>query len=166
MVERSRDLDEDLDLDGGVERQHRYADGRARVHAGVTERRTEQVGGAVGDLRLAGEVGRRGHEADHLDDALDLVEVADLGLHGGDRVERALLGVRAASSGRHLAADLPGGQQLARAHRELAGGVDVGARPDRGHVGRDRLGHVGHGQPELGETVLDGAHQPATGRLK
>jgi hypothetical protein len=92
------DLDEDLDLDGASSGStgRRRRSGR---DARVAERRAEQLGGAVGDLRLAGEVRRRGHERDHLDHAHDLVEVTDLGLDRGDRVERALLRARGASSG-------------------------------------------------------------------
>src|SRR5215210_5511283 len=44
------------------------------------EDRPEQLRGSVGDLRLAGEVGRRGDEGDHRDDPFDLPEVAELGL--------------------------------------------------------------------------------------
>ena len=68
------------------------------MHAGVAEDLAEQLGDAVGDLRLAGEVGGRGDEHDDLDDPLDQVEVADLGLDRGDRVERALLRALDASS--------------------------------------------------------------------
>ena len=48
-----------------------HPDGRPGVPAGVAEHLAEQLGGAVRDLRLAGEVRRRGHEDHDLDDPLD-----------------------------------------------------------------------------------------------
>jgi hypothetical protein len=83
------------------------------VHARVAEDLAEQLAGTVDDAGLAGEVRRRGDEADDLDHAAYLPEVADLGLDGGDRVERALLRALLGLLGRHLAADLAGRQQLA-----------------------------------------------------
>ena len=53
----SADLDDELDLDRGVERQRRDTDGAARVGAGIAEDLTEQVARTVDDGRLAGEVG-------------------------------------------------------------------------------------------------------------
>src|SRR3546814_15564102 len=47
---------------------------------------------SVGDLGLPGEVGGGGDESDHLDHALDLVEVTDQRLHRSDGVEATLLG--------------------------------------------------------------------------
>ena len=47
---RSGHLEHGLDLDRGVERQRRDADGGARVPALVAERRDHQVGGAVHHL--------------------------------------------------------------------------------------------------------------------
>ncbi len=65
---RLGELDDELDLDGGVEREHGDADRAARVTAGVAEDLAEQLGGAVHDARLAGEVRGGGDEADDLDD--------------------------------------------------------------------------------------------------
>ena len=58
QLHRSVDLDDDLDLHRGVEGEHGDPDGRARVDAGLAERRAEQLTGAVDDAGLAGEVGR------------------------------------------------------------------------------------------------------------
>ncbi len=50
-----RELDDELELDRRVERQHRDADGRTRVTPGFAEQLPEQLGRAVDDTRLAGE---------------------------------------------------------------------------------------------------------------
>lgn len=47
----------DLDLDRAVERQHRHADGRARMATGVSEDLAEHETRTVDDAGLAGEVG-------------------------------------------------------------------------------------------------------------
>ena len=91
---------------------------------------------------------------DDLDDPLDQREVADLGLDGGDGVQRALLRAVDRLLEADLAADLAGGHQLAGAHRQLAGGEDVVAGAHGGHVDRHRLGDLGHRQPELGQPLL------------
>ena len=56
-ADRSADLDDELDLDRGVQRQRRDADRAARVHPGVAEDFAEQLAGAVDHARLAGESG-------------------------------------------------------------------------------------------------------------
>src|SRR6476646_89634 len=111
-----RDPYDDLHLDRRIERQHGYADGRARVDAGVAEDLTEQLRSAVRDLRLAGEVGCGGHERNDLHDLHHAVEVADDRLHCGDRVERALLRARLRLLRADLPADLAGVHQLAVLH--------------------------------------------------
>ena len=155
---RDRDLDRvtarrDLDLDRRVQRERRHADGGPCVHAGVAEDGAEQLGGAVGDLRLGGEVGRRRDEDDDLHDALDQRQVADLGVDRRDRVEGALLCAGVGLLLGHLGADLAGGHQLARAHRELAGGEDLVAAAHRRDVDRDRRGDLGDGEAELGQPL-------------
>ena len=111
--------------------------------------------------------GVRGHEADHLDHARDGGEVADLGLDGGDRVQRALpgagvgllLGDRRRRPCRWPAA--------ARAQRQLAGGDHQVAGAHRRDVGGHRGGHLGHDQAEAGEDLLGVGHRAhSTGRLK
>ena len=49
------ELDDELELDGRVERQRRDADGRAGMAPGFPEDLAEQLGGAVDDARLSGE---------------------------------------------------------------------------------------------------------------
>ena len=65
-----------------------------------------------------------------------------------------------ASSWRDLAADLAGGISSPDAHRQLAGGEDVVAAAHGRDVDRDRLGHLGHRQAELGEPLLGALAQP------
>ena len=62
------------------------------MHAGVPEHPAQQGGRAVHHGGLTVEVGRGGHETGDLDDALDPVQVLDLGLHRGQGVERAAFG--------------------------------------------------------------------------
>ena len=99
---------------GRVQRQRGDADGRPGVHARVAEDAAQQLAGAVGDLRLAGEVGGGGDEDDDLHDPLDQRQVADLGVDRGDRVERALLGAGVGLLRGHPGADLAGRHQLTR----------------------------------------------------
>src|SRR3546814_17256851 len=109
-----------LDLYRGVQRANRYADCGAGVHAGLAEGLAEQLRDAVGDLGLAGEVGGGGDESDHLDHALDLVEVTDQRLHRSDGVEATLLGAGDGLLLGDLTADLAGGDELAGLPRQLA----------------------------------------------
>src|SRR5215472_18549690 len=65
------DLDDQLDLDRGIERQHGGADRAARMPACLAEHLQQQLAGSVDDLRLPGEVWRAGDETGQLDDAGD-----------------------------------------------------------------------------------------------
>src|SRR5690606_39442672 len=65
------DLDDHLDLDRGVQRQHGHAHRAAGVPARLAEHLAEQLTGPVDDLRLAGEGGGAGHEPHDLDHAPD-----------------------------------------------------------------------------------------------
>ena len=161
---QSVDLDDHLDLDRDVQRQHRHADRAARVHARVAEHLAEQLAGAVDDAGLAGEVRGARDEADDLDDPAYLVEVADLGLDGGERVERA--GLRRASlacSASTSAPTLPVASARRRP-RQLAGGVDQVAGAHGRHVGRERRGVAGQRQAELGQPLARGCS--ASARLR
>ena len=62
-------------------------------------------------------------------------------------------------------ADLARGRQRAGDEGQLPGGVDVGAGPDSGHVGRKRQRHLGQLQPEVSEPG-GGPHQDSLGRLR
>ena len=74
------DLGDRLDLDGDIDRQRSRADRRARMPALVAEDLDQQVGGAIDHLGMVGEVGHAIDEADKLDDALELVEIAAAGI--------------------------------------------------------------------------------------
>jgi hypothetical protein len=60
------------------------------VPAAIAEHLDEQVGAAVDHLGLVAELGHGVDHAQHLDDALDAIEVAQLGLHHRDQVEAGL----------------------------------------------------------------------------
>ena len=60
---RSCDLGDQLDLDAGAERQLGHAVGAARMRALLGEDLAEQLGAAVGDEVVLGEVGRAVDEA-------------------------------------------------------------------------------------------------------
>ncbi len=50
-----RERDDEFDFDRRIERQHRNADGRARVNTDLTENLAEHLRGTVDDSRLTGE---------------------------------------------------------------------------------------------------------------
>ena len=75
-VSSRRHFGDQLDLDRGVERQHRHPDRAPRVPAGLAEHLDQELARAVGDLRLAGERRIARDEAGDLDDPRDGVEAA------------------------------------------------------------------------------------------
>src|SRR6478672_11020964 len=161
--------DDDLHLDGGVQRQHGHTDSGAGVDAGVAEGLAEQLAGTVDDARLASEGGVAGDEPDHLDHLGHPVEVAHHGLDRRDGVERADLGELCGLLRVDLAlamADLADRGELAGDHRQLAGGVDAAPVLQRRDVGRHGLGHVGDGHPQVLQPVLDCAHPQAFSRFR
>ena len=128
-------LDDHVDLDRRAQRQLGDADGAAGVPAGLAEHRAEQLRRAVDHARLAGEALGRRDEADDLDDPDDVGQADQRRRPRRARSARSGRPAACASSGGHLGADLAGREQLAVDHRELAGHVDVVARPHRRHVG-------------------------------
>ena len=70
------DFGDEVNLDGGVQRERDVARGHARVPALVAKQRDQQVRAAVNDLRVLREARVAVDQAGHLDDPLDLVEVA------------------------------------------------------------------------------------------
>ena len=83
-----RDFGDQLDLDAGAQRDLRHAERAARMRALVAEHLGQQLGAAVGHQMLLGEVGRAVDQAHHLDDALDLVQVAHRGVQRAHQVDR------------------------------------------------------------------------------
>ena len=117
------------------------ADGRTRMLAALAEHRHEEVGRAVGDQMLLGEVGRRGDEDGDLDQPADLFEIAERRLGLGEDVDRAELGRFLAGRRIEVAPEQAAGHQLAVLQRQLPGGEDQIAGPHERHiVGRRRRG--------------------------
>lgn len=128
----ARDLDDDLDLDGRAQRQSVDTDGAAGVLPAVSEDLTVQLGHAVDDGRLLGEVISGVDEAGDLDDAHDIVEVTDHSGDGGQSVEPGGACQLVAGVEVDIRAQVTGGGQLAVDDRQLAGGIDVVPGAQRG----------------------------------
>lgn len=77
-----RNLNDGLDLDWDIQRERVHADGGARVLAFLPKDLPQQLGCAVGDLGLHCGAIYAVDEGCQLDDALDLIEVANLGWMG------------------------------------------------------------------------------------
>src|SRR5258708_17881539 len=75
-----RDLENSVDLDRRVRGKRRDADGGAGVAALVAERRHHQVGGAVQNLRAVEKIGSGIDKTAEPNHALQLFDIADLGL--------------------------------------------------------------------------------------
>eukprot|EP00320_Phaeocystis_rex_P015052 CAMPEP_0119074250 /NCGR_PEP_ID=MMETSP1178-20130426/71994_1 /TAXON_ID=33656 /ORGANISM="unid sp, Strain CCMP2000" /LENGTH=193 /DNA_ID=CAMNT_0007056393 /DNA_START=76 /DNA_END=655 /DNA_ORIENTATION=- len=84
----SIDLSDELNLNGHVSGQRVGAHGRARVDAALAENGAQELRTAVEDLGLLREFSRTVDEADHLDDPLHAVEVAQLVLERGEQLKR------------------------------------------------------------------------------
>ncbi|MNG17026.1 hypothetical protein D3C84_1009840 [compost metagenome] len=114
----------------------------------------EELAGAVGHQMLFGEGADRVHEAHHLDDALDLVQVAHGRVQRAEQVDgdgaRGLLAFVGADVGAELAdpdlAVLLG--DVARQEHEVAGLHER-------HVGGGGCGHRGQGNAEAGKLVVN-----------
>ena len=110
------------------------ADGRARVLAALAEHGDQEVGRAVGDQMLLGEVGRRGDEHGDLDQPADLFEVAERGLGLRKDVDGAEFGRFLARRGVEVAPEQAAGDELAVLERQLAGGEEQIAGPRERHI--------------------------------
>src|SRR5258708_14991641 len=87
---RSAHLEDRVDLDGNAAPQRVDAHRRARMAARVAQHLNHQVGGAVGDLRLLGEVGHAIDEGAQPHAAQDAVEIAaECGFCLGQDIEPA-----------------------------------------------------------------------------
>ncbi len=75
------DLEHRLNLDASVERQHRHADGRARMASRSAEHGDHQVGCTVHHRGQGGEFGNSVDEAAKTQHAADAAEIADFALH-------------------------------------------------------------------------------------
>src|SRR5439155_1348360 len=129
------DFDDALDLDGNSHRERAHAHRRARVLAALAEHLHEEVRAAVDDLGLVFELGHRVDHAEDLDDALHLVEAAELRAHHGDEIETDAARVLVALLHGVFAADLaPGTPAVLAGARPLAGEKQKVAGAHRVHV--------------------------------
>src|SRR5918998_1281747 len=126
--------DDQLHLDGRVERKLRDANGAPGVQAGVTEDLPEKLRGAVQNPGLAVETGGGGYEARDLHHVAQVVQAAGPLGGGGEGVQGAEPGAFLRVFGGDRVAHLAGAVELAVGEGELAGGEDQGARSGGGVV--------------------------------
>ncbi len=117
--------------------------------AAIAEHLDEQVGAAVDHFGLMAELGHGVDHAQHLDDPLHAIEVAELGLHDRDQAQAGLAGVAVGLLDGEVAPDLAGRQWLARQAGALAGEVEQVAGAHGIHVVRHRRGRLGELDAEL-----------------
>src|ERR671916_986455 len=127
--------DDQLYLDGRVERKLRDANGAPGVQAGVTEDLPEKLRGAVQNPGLAVETGGGGYEARDLHHVAQVVQAAGPLGGGGEGVQGAEPGAFLRVFWGDRVAHLAGAVELAAREGELAGGEDQGARSGGGDVG-------------------------------
>src|SRR5215475_12174856 len=143
-------LEDHLDLDGDAARQFGHPHRRARVPALLAEDLDHEIGEAVDDLGLLAEALGRVDHAQHLDDALDLVEAAQHGARRAEEVDTDLAGDLVAILRGEIAPDLAARGRLAiDAARAMAGEEEQVAYADARHVVAPRLGRIGQGDAEL-----------------
>jgi hypothetical protein len=143
--------DDRVDFDRRAERQHRHADGAARVATRFAEQRFHQLGSAVRDLRLLREGRIAVHEHAQLDDLFDprpvavqrLADLCDEHQRAAPRgvIAACLVGVGAQ----------PSGHDLPVAEGKLAADMQQPARLDDGDIGGNRRGGFGKLEAEVGE---------------
>src|SRR5690554_2969301 len=138
------DFDYRFDFDGGAEGQGGHAKGGTGVLALLAQNGDEQVGAAIGNQMLLGEVGCGRHQNRNLDDTLDILKrdagcVNDL----GEDVERRQFSGVATLDDVHGIAEQSGDHALI-VGRDLAGDVEqITAARDRYIAGH---GYLGGGQ--------------------
>src|ERR671916_2134156 len=127
--------DDQLHLDGRVERKFRDANGTPGVKARVPENLSEKLRGAVQNPGLAVETGGGGHEASDLYHVAQVVQAAGPLGGGGEGVQGAEPGAFLGVLRGDRVANLAGAVEFAAGEGELAGGEDQGARSGGGDVG-------------------------------
>src|SRR2546422_113142 len=108
------------DLDRRVAAEPLAPDGRARRLAALSEQLDEEISSPVDHPGLIAEAGRRVHEADHVDDLLHALEVAESVLDGPQRRERRVASSLVALGHREVLADDAGQIALAVLPRRRA----------------------------------------------
>ena len=118
----SVDFHQQLDFAGDAAGQGVGADGAARGHAlFLAEQRLKEVGSAIDDGGLEGKLIRTVDKAQHLDQAPDTVEVAQLLLQIGQQIEGAQIGGMLPFLEREVDADFA--DHAFRPHRAGAAGA-------------------------------------------
>ena len=108
----------------------------------LAEHLDHQVGEAVDHLGLVAEAVRRVHHAQHLDDAADLVEAAQVRAYRGEQREPDLARNLIALLDREILADLALRRRLAVANRTVARDEEKIAGPHGADVVRHRAGRL------------------------
>ena len=87
------DEQDGFDLDRHAIGQRAHADRRAGMPPGITQHLDQQIGAAVDDLRVIGEVRFRIDHAEQLDDGLDAAEFAESRFRDGQQIEPGQAGI-------------------------------------------------------------------------
>lgn len=130
--------------------------------AGITENLDGQIGRAIHDSGLIGELGRAGDEAAQTDNAGDTGKIAiqcSLGL--GQNIDQAGAGTGHTGMNRNFVPELAGDQQLAIHQRKLTGDDELvsganGRNVIRNRSGCDRQGDLKVGEAGVGVAVMAG----------
>ena len=128
------DLDDALDLHRHAVVELLHPDGGPGRPAPLAPQRDEEVRGAVDDLGELHELLGAGDHAEHLHDAPDPGQIAELGLDRGQHVERREPGRVVAVLLRELASDPADVAMAALPQRRMAGQVQEVAVADRQRV--------------------------------
>src|SRR5688572_3046608 len=139
-TDRSPQLEDELDFHGRVQRERVHAYRGPGVFPGLAEELQQELAGAVGDLRLLGEVGVG---ADERPDPHHARQPAQVGLDRPDRrqrVDHALPGRGFRLLDRTPRRHLPDGEQLPVLHRQLPGDENEVPRPLGGDVRAEGAG--------------------------
>src|SRR5262250_2241928 len=147
-------LEDHFDLDGDAAGQFGHPHRRARVPTLLAEDLDHEIGEAVDDLGLLAEALGRVDHAQHLDDALDLVETAQRGARRAEEIDADLARDLVAIFRGEIAPDLATRGRLAlHAAGAVPGEEEQVAHAHGGHVVAAGLGRIGQGDAE----VLDAA---------
>src|SRR5215831_8683661 len=143
-------LEDHLDLDGYAAGQLGHPHRRARVATLLAEDLDHEIGEAVDDLGLLAEALGRVDHAQHLDDALDLVEAAQLSARRAEEIDAHLARDLVAILRGEVAPDLAARGRLAlHTAGAVSGEEEQVAHAHGGHIVAARLRGIGEGEPEL-----------------
>src|SRR5262249_29576841 len=143
-------LEDHLDLDGDAAGQLGHPHRRARVATLLAEDLDHEIGEAVDDLGLLAEALGRVDHAQHLDDALDLVEAAQHGARRAEEIDAHLARDLVAILRGEIAPDLAARRRLALdAAGAVPGEEEQVAHTDARDVVAAGLGRIGEGEAEL-----------------